>query len=180
MKLNHGMISIALIFASGMSSSVGASTQPASSMADLKNTKGHVRIELMYELGPEDQRISDASDFQITVASKDKNFSPAQKSCRKMVGVASVYGQGGPEDSPTQKLADGGHLNVKAMTAAMRTEALESWVRVKNNKTGKIVWVKVNDRGPFVKGRIIDLSPAAARALGFDGLASVEVSTCSG
>ena len=44
-------------------------------------------------------------------------------------------------------------------------------VRVTNNRTGRSVVVRINDRGPFVRGRVIDLTPAAARALGFSGLA---------
>jgi rare lipoprotein A len=48
-------------------------------------------------------------------------------------------------------------------------------VRVTNRSSGRSVVVRINDRGPFVRGRIIDLTPAAARALGFSGLANVEV-----
>ena len=46
-------------------------------------------------------------------------------------------------------------------------------VRVTNNHTGRSVVVRINDRGPFVSGRVIDLTPAGARALGFSGLAEV-------
>jgi rare lipoprotein A len=46
-------------------------------------------------------------------------------------------------------------------------------VRVTNNRTGRSVVVRINDRGPFVRGRVIDLTPAGARALGFFGLANV-------
>jgi rare lipoprotein A len=46
-------------------------------------------------------------------------------------------------------------------------------VRVTNNRTGRSVVVRINDRGPFVAGRVIDLSPAAAQALGVSGLAQV-------
>jgi len=46
-------------------------------------------------------------------------------------------------------------------------------VRVSNRKNGRSVVVTINDRGPFVRGRIIDVTPAAAHALGFSGLASV-------
>jgi len=48
-------------------------------------------------------------------------------------------------------------------------------VRVTNRNSGRSVVVRINDRGPFVRGRIIDLTPAAARALGFSGLATVSV-----
>ena len=46
-------------------------------------------------------------------------------------------------------------------------------VRVTNNRTGRSVVVRINDRGPFVRGRVIDLTPAGAHALGFSGLANV-------
>jgi rare lipoprotein A len=46
-------------------------------------------------------------------------------------------------------------------------------VRVTNQRSGRSVVVRINDRGPFVRGRVIDVMPAAARALGFSGLAPV-------
>ena len=48
-------------------------------------------------------------------------------------------------------------------------------MKVTNKKNGKSVVVRINDRGPYVHGRIIDLTPAGARALGFNGLAPVDV-----
>lgn len=48
-------------------------------------------------------------------------------------------------------------------------------VKVTNRKTGRSVVVRINDRGPFVRGRVIDVTPAAARALGFSGLAPVDL-----
>ena len=80
-------------------------------------------------------------------------------------GVASFYGRehhGGPT-------ASGERFNMHAMTAAHRTAPLGSRLKVTNLKNGKSVVVRVNDRGPFVKGRIIDLSRGAAEVLGFTG-----------
>jgi rare lipoprotein A len=48
-------------------------------------------------------------------------------------------------------------------------------VRVTNERNGRSVVVRINDRGPFVRGRVIDVTPAAARALGFSGLAEVNL-----
>ena len=62
-----------------------------------------------------------------------------------------------------------------ALTAAHRSLPLPSYVRVRNLSNGKTVVVRVNDRGPFIRGRIIDLSQAAARALGIQGVAQVEL-----
>jgi rare lipoprotein A len=62
-----------------------------------------------------------------------------------------------------------------ALTAAHRTLPLPSYVRVRNPANGRELVVRVNDRGPFKRGRIIDLSHAAAKRLGIDGIAPVEV-----
>ncbi len=64
-------------------------------------------------------------------------------------------------------------MNSGAMTAAHRTLPFGTMVTVVNNHTGRSVVVRINDRGPFVHGRVIDLSPAAARAIGVNGLAAV-------
>jgi rare lipoprotein A len=61
------------------------------------------------------------------------------------------------------------------MTAAHRTLPFGTLVRVTNQHTGRSVIVRINDRGPFIHGRVIDLTPAAARALGFSGLANVNL-----
>jgi rare lipoprotein A len=60
-----------------------------------------------------------------------------------------------------------------ALTAAHRTLPFGTKVRVTHSKSGKSVVVTIIDRGPFVRGRIIDLAPAAARLLGISGLAPV-------
>ena len=66
-------------------------------------------------------------------------------------------------------------MNPAAMTAAHRTLPFGTSVTVVNNHTGRAVVVRINDRGPFVHGRVIDLSPAAARAIGVSGLALVSL-----
>lgn len=73
------------------------------------------------------------------------------------------------------RTASGERLNPGAMTAAHRTLAFGTLVRVTHRKSGRSVVVRVNDRGPFIRGRVIDVTPAAARALGFSGLAPVTV-----
>jgi rare lipoprotein A len=59
------------------------------------------------------------------------------------------------------------------MTAAHRTLPFGTLVRITQRHNGHSVVVRINDRGPFVRGRVIDVTPAAARALGFSGLAPV-------
>src|SRR5690606_4839443 len=67
----------------------------------------------------------------------------------------------------TSKTASGERMNPAAMTAAHRSLPFGSKLRVTNQKNGKSVVVRINDRGPFIKGRVIDLSKAAANQLGF-------------
>ena len=61
------------------------------------------------------------------------------------------------------------------MTAAHRSYPFGSKLKVTNHRNGRSVVVTVNDRGPFVRGRIVDVTPAAAAALGFSGLVQVTV-----
>ena len=82
-------------------------------------------------------------------------------------GIASVYAYAG------ERTANGEHARPSGFTAAHRTLPFGTRVRVTNKSNGRSVVVRINDRGPFVRGRIIDLTPAAARALGFNGLANV-------
>jgi len=83
-------------------------------------------------------------------------------------GAASVYSA--ESGSGT---ASGQKLNPGALTAAHRTLPFGTKVRVTNKKNGQSVVVTINDRGPFVRGRVIDVTPAGARALGFNGVTQV-------
>ncbi len=89
------------------------------------------------------------------------------------VGIASWYGR----DFHGRRTANGEIFDMRALSAAHRTLPLPTMVRVTNLENGRSVIVRVNDRGPFVKNRLIDLSWAAARELGFvhKGTARVRV-----
>lgn len=89
------------------------------------------------------------------------------------VGIASFYG-GRHHGGPT---ASGERFNQNAMTAAHRSYPMGTQVRVTNLRNGKAVVLRINDRGPFVRGRIIDVSRGAASQLGFigNGLTRVRV-----
>lgn len=89
------------------------------------------------------------------------------------VGIASWYGPG----FHGSKTASGEIYNMFKLTAAHKTLPLGTYVKVINLENGKSVIVKINDRGPFVKGRIIDLSYAAAKRLGMlkKGTAKVKI-----
>jgi rare lipoprotein A len=89
-------------------------------------------------------------------------------------GIASVYAYDG------EKTANGERASPQKLTAAHRTLPFGTRVRVTNTRNGRSVVVRINDRGPFVRGRVIDLTPAGARALGFSGLAPVQVARVSG
>lgn len=91
----------------------------------------------------------------------------------RKTGVASWYGK----QFHNKKTATGETYDMFQMTAAHPTMPLPSYARVTNLSNGKSVIVRVNDRGPFLHGRIIDLSYAAAKALEYDrkGTARVEV-----
>ena len=86
-------------------------------------------------------------------------------------GVASVY-----STESGRGTASGQRLNPGALTAAHRSLPFGTKVRVTNVRNGHSVVVTINDRGPFVRGRVIDVTPAAARALGFSGLTQVSLS----
>jgi rare lipoprotein A len=82
-------------------------------------------------------------------------------------GTASIYSYKGG------RTASGERTHPAGLTAAHRSLPFGTKVRVTNRRNGHSVVVRINDRGPFVRGRVIDVTPAAARALGFSGLTPV-------
>lgn len=91
----------------------------------------------------------------------------------EQTGKASWYGPG----FHGRKTASGARFNQYALTAAHRTLPLGTEVKVTNLETGRTIMVRINDRGPYVDGRIIDLSKRAAVELGMEdaGVAPVKV-----
>ena len=91
-------------------------------------------------------------------------------------GLASVYGK----HFNGKSTASGERYDSRALTAAHRTLPLGTDIRVTNLENGRSVRVRINDRGPHVRGRIIDLSSGAATALGFStGVARVRIEILS-
>ena len=86
-------------------------------------------------------------------------------------GGASWYGPG----FQGKRTANGERFNTHALTAAHRSLPFGSRVQVTNERTGRSVVVRINDRGPFVGGRVIDLSKAAAQAVGISGVGKVKL-----
>src|SRR3954468_6995497 len=89
-------------------------------------------------------------------------------------GLASMYGTKG-DGYAGRRSASGERVSSGALTAAHKTLPFGTMVRVTNTRTNRSVVVRINDRGPFVRGRVIDLTPAGARAIGMSGLAPVSL-----
>ncbi|MDR1396793.1 MAG: septal ring lytic transglycosylase RlpA family protein [Desulfarculales bacterium] len=107
-----------------------------------------------------------------TVNGRTYNPLPTAEGYRE-TGIASWYGP----NFHGRSTSNGEKYDMEAMTAAHKTLPMNTWVQVANIKTGQSAVVRVNDRGPFVDKRIIDLSKAAARQVGVlaPGTAMVEV-----
>ncbi len=86
-------------------------------------------------------------------------------------GLASWYGH--PYDG--RQASDGEIYDMEKMTAAHRTLSFNTWLRVENVANGKTVDVRITDRGPFIGGRILDLSHAAARQIEMIGPGTAQV-----
>ena len=95
----------------------------------------------------------------------------AKAESNQQAGVASWYGPG----FHGRKTANGERFNMNALTAAHRTLPLGTQVVVTNRSNGRSVVVRINDRGPYVGRRLIDLSKASAQAIGVSGLAKVSI-----
>ena len=118
----------------------------------------------------------------LKLQQKSSKYAGAKKTARKYTvpkqkykakGIASWYGK----RFHRKKTSNGEKYDMYAMTAAHPTLPINSYARVKNLQNGRYVVVRINDRGPYFRRRIIDLSYAAARKLGLlsNGLAMVEV-----
>src|SRR5262245_850553 len=97
----------------------------------------------------------------VSVCAMMTGFSPPVQAGD--VGVASYYGRG----HAGLRTASGQRFNAMAMTAAHRNLPFGTHVKVTNLRNGRAVVVEIADRGPFTRGRIIDVSYGAARALDF-------------
>jgi rare lipoprotein A len=100
------------------------------------------------------------------------------RSGHKRVGMASFYA----DEFAGRKMADGAPMDPSGDNAASRTLPLGTTAVVTNVETGQKAVVKIQDRGPYVKGRIVDLSPSTAQKIGIHrskGVAKVEVAPIS-
>ncbi|MBN3792640.1 septal ring lytic transglycosylase RlpA family protein [Burkholderia sp. Ac-20353] len=105
---------------------------------------------------------ADSKDAKSTSLADAQPIDGADVSDFRQNGRASWYGRG----FHGRRTANGERFNMNALTAAHRTLPLSSYIKVTNPSNGKWVVVKVNDRGPYKRGRVLDLSYAAAKIIG--------------
>ena len=98
---------------------------------------------------------------------------PAGETKPIQTGAASWYGPG----FHGKRTANGETFNTHALTAAHKTLPFGTQLRVTNERTGRSVVVRINDRGPYAHGRVIDLSKAAADAVGILSVGTVTLAT---
>ncbi|RQT70295.1 septal ring lytic transglycosylase RlpA family protein [Burkholderia cepacia] len=134
-------------------------------------------------VAPEPQQVKSSASVVQGITSRDeKAFNghrpeggeqgkPTASASFHQQGIASWYGKA----FDGHRTANGELFNMNAMTAAHRTLPLGSFVRVTLASTGKSVIVRINDRGPFNRHRIIDLSYAAASVLGIQRVGTARV-----
>ncbi|MBN1278486.1 MAG: septal ring lytic transglycosylase RlpA family protein [Chlorobium sp.] len=118
-------------------------------------------------------KLTDATFLSIAHAASGNDRTVGNDLMLVSEGKASYYAN----QFHGRKTANGETFNMNEMTAAHRTLPFGTWVRVTNLRNGKDVIVRINDRGPFIKGRVIDLSKQAAKEIGLmkAGTANVRV-----
>jgi rare lipoprotein A len=140
--------------------------------ANRKHAAASPQIAATGEIAPKTEsivrkrvKVARQHPLEKVIAEKTANYTA--------VGVASWYG----EDFHGRRTANGEKFDMNSFSAAHPSLPLPSNVRVTNLENHRSVVVRVNDRGPFVSGRVIDVSAKTAKALGFydDGLSKVKV-----
>ena len=126
--------------------------------------------------GPHRQRSHPAAGearHQTNEQATEQGSEAKKPLAKKQKGKASYYSH----RFSGRKMADGTRLDPASNAAASKTLPLGTKARVKNLETGKSAVVEIKDRGPYVKGRIVDVTPKTAQQLGMkeDGVAAVEV-----
>lgn len=156
MRYRHNQLTTYWPLAAAVALALGA----CSTSSGNKTASGKAAVQGGYKIGV---------PYQI----EGKWYYPKENFEYEQVGVASWYGH--PFHGKTA--ASGERYDMWAMTAAHKTLPMPSLVEVTNLENGRTARLRVNDRGPFVDGRIIDVSRAAARELGFEmnGTAKVRV-----
>jgi rare lipoprotein A len=124
--------------------------------------------------GEKGERNSSATRTDPSSAARSEVSQAQRKLPRRQVGKASIYHR----KFANRKMANGERMDPQSDNAASKTLPLGTRAQVTNLETGKTAMVTIEDRGPYVQGRIVDLSPATAAEIGLthkQGVAPVEV-----
>lgn len=162
-ELAGRLVRAALVF--GAAASLAACAQSAAiRQARVTSPTRQAAVELPRPI----ERAEKAPESVVRVRHTEASASPAHGGAS---GLASYYSEG-------RKTASGERFDPSELTAAHRSLPFGTRLQVTNVKTGRSVVVRVNDRGPFVQGRVVDVSYSAAQALGMvnTGVAAVKVS----
>jgi rare lipoprotein A len=128
-------------------------------------------LAVLLSVGFSTLQFSAFNPFYSTAEAANRGGQSTTREISATEGTASFYaGQ-----FHGRKTANGETFNMDQLTAAHPSLPFGTWVRVTNLRNGKDVVVRINDRGPFVKGRIIDLSASAAKKIGIMQLGVVQV-----
>lgn len=151
-----------LVFVSALACFVGPAGADAPSVSEVAGAVIERTVE-----GSSAAAAAAAMEVAVSAAA----FAAGAATSRLETGVASWYG----DRFHGRKTASGEPFDMNALTAAHPKLPFGSWVRVRNLLNGRSVDVRINDRGPHIKRRIIDLSRGAARALGVGGQGTPQV-----
>ena len=170
MKASLSCIGAALISGSGLRSALqrlapilGAALLTACTQAHLATNKSGIVSPSRQASQEYNGAISFAPKRRVAVARKHTPFASNKKAAATASqGIASFYTEG-------TKTASGEKFNTHELTAAHPTLPFGTRLRVTNVASGQSVTVRVNDRGPYVRGRVVDVSYAAAETLGMVG-----------
>ncbi|MCU1285571.1 MAG: rare lipoprotein [Acidobacteriales bacterium] len=135
--------------------------------SDPGTTKGSTPAAPKHESKPDSKQAATPAEKPTTSVDTSAKTLVSGKPTKKkpQIGPASWYG----EKFQGRTTASGEHYDMYQLTAAHRELPLGSWIKVTNMRTGKWLIVRVNDRGPFVGNRIVDLSDSAAAMLDIKG-----------
>jgi rare lipoprotein A len=144
---------------------LGAASLAACAQSSVVTEKSELRVASRQASPETNRKTSFVTNRRVAVTKKHTPFAPDKNATETRVashGLASFYTEG-------TQTASGERFDTHELTAAHPTLPFGTQLRVTNVTTGRSVTVRVNDRGPFVPGRVVDVSYAAAETLGMVG-----------
>ena len=171
-KANRIHLSAALVSAAGVRNAIqlfavalGAASLAACAQSSVVTKESELRAASRQASLEHDRKTSSVTNRRVAVMKKHTPFASDKNAAETQVashGLASFYTEG-------TQTANGEKFDTHELTAAHRTLPFGTRLRVTNVATGQSVTVRVNDRGPFVPGRVVDVSYSAAETLGMVG-----------